>query len=194
MIALIKGTVEEKKSKFLVVMTASGVGYRLGVKPDFWSKTKLGEAVRLRVYSHIKEDAFDLYGFEKSEELNLFELLLSVSGIGPKTALTVISSGPVEEILQAIIKGDVSFFTQTPGIGTKGGQRIIVELRSKVGSVGELDLTGEIDSENKEIVEALKGFGFRESESRQAIKTLPKDKTLTIEQKIKFVLRGLSRQ
>ena len=193
MIALIKGTVEEKKSKYLVIMTVSGVGYRIGVKPYLWSKVKIKEEIQLHIYSHIKEDAFDLYGFEKSEELELFELLLSVSGVGPKTALTAISSGSIEEILQAITKGDVAFFTQTPGIGTKGAQRIIVELRSKVGSVGEFDLSDEGDLENKEIVEALKGFGFKEKEARSALKGLPKDGGLTIEGKIKWALKSLSR-
>lgn len=193
MIALIKGTVEEKKSKYLVVMTASGVGYRVGVKPYLWSKMKVKEEIQLHIHSHIKEDAFDLYGFENPEELELFELLISVSGIGPKTALVVSSSGAVSEILGAITKGDVSFFTQTPGIGTKGGQRIIVELRSKVGSIGEFDLTGEPEAENKEITEALKGFGFKEKEARAALKGLPKDRVLTIEEKIKWALKSLSR-
>ncbi len=194
MIALVKGIIEEKQEKALVVFTSGGVGYKIGVSPDLISKTKVGQAVKLFIHSHVKEDAFDLYGFEDKNELNLFELLISVSGVGPKTALAVMSSGSVDEITAAITKGDTGFFTDTPGIGTKGAQRIIVDLRSRVGALGDLDLTAEAQSENKQIIEALRGFGFKESESRQVIKTLPKDKTLTIEQKIKLVLKGLSRQ
>ncbi len=192
MIALIKGVVEEKQQRYLVALTVSGLGYKVGVSPDLLSKTKVGQEVKLFIHSHVKEDAFDLYGFETKAELNLFELLISVSGVGPKTAMLVMSSGSVNEIMAAIAKGDAGFFTNTSGIGTKGSQRIIVDLRSKVGALGELDLSEEGQSENKQIVEALRGFGFKESEARAAIKSLPKDKDLTLEQKIKLALRSLS--
>lgn len=193
MIALIFGVVEDKKEKHLVIMTSGGVGYRVGVMPDTASKVSVGQGIKLHIYSHIREDAFDLYGFENKAELGLFELLISVSGIGPKTALTVMSSGSVTDISAAISKGDTDFFTQTPGIGTKGAQRIIIDLRNKVGAIGDLDLSLDRATENRQISEALKGFGFRDSEARTAIKSLPKDKDLTLEQKIKLALKSLSR-
>lgn len=192
MIALIQGLVEEKKEKYLVIMTSSGVGYKVGVSPDTVSKISVGQNIKLHIYSHIREDAFDLYGFENKAELGLFELLISVSGIGPKTGLTVMSSGSVSDIATAISKGDTDFFTATPGIGTKGAQRIIIDLRNKVGSVGDLDLSLDRAAENKQILEALRGFGFKESEAREAIKSLPKDNNLTIEKKIKLALKSLS--
>lgn len=193
MIALISGIVEEKKEKHLVVMTAGGVGYKVGVTSSTVSKTSPGQKITLFIYSYIREDAFDLYGFETKSEMAMFELLISVSGVGPKTALTAMSSGTVGEITSAIVQSDTSFFTSTPGIGTKGGQRIIVDLRNKVGAVGDLDLSLEKDTENKQIVEALRGFGFRDSEAREALKSLPKNQTLTLEQKIKLALKSLSR-
>jgi len=193
MIALILGTVEDKNEKHLIIMTSGGVGYKIGVSPDTISKISIGQNVKLHIYSHVREDAFDLYGFENNAELGLFELLISVSGIGPKTALTVTSSGSVAEITAAISKGDAEFFTQTPGIGTKGAQRIIIDLRNKVGAIGDLDLSVDRATENKQISEALKGFGFKESEAREAIKSLPKNTELTIEQKIKLALKSLSR-
>ncbi len=193
MIALISGTVEDKKEKHLVIMTAGGVGYKVGVMPDSASKVSVGQNIKLHIYSHIREDAFDLYGFENKAELGLFELLISVSGIGPKTALTVMSSGSVADISAAISKGDTDFFTQTPGIGTKGAQRIIIDLRNKVGAIGDLDLSLDTGTENKQIFEALKGFGFKDSETRTAIKSLPRDNDLTLEQKIKLALKSLSR-
>lgn len=193
MIASLKGTVEEKKEKYLVVMMTSGVGYKVGVKSDLLSKTSINQEIKLHIYSHVKEDAFDLYGFESLPELNLFELLLSVSGIGPKTALALMSSGTVEAITAAISKGETTFFTETPGIGTKGAQRVIVDLRSKVGAIGDLDLSAEQTSENKEVIEALRGFGFKEFEARAALKSLPKDQNLSLEQKIKLALKSLSR-
>lgn len=193
MIALISGVVEEKKEKYLLIMTSGGIGYKVGVMPDTVSKVSVDQNIKLHIYSHIREDAFDLYGFENKAELGLFELLLSVSGIGPKTALTVMSSGSVADISVAISKGDTDFFTQTSGIGTKGAQRIIVDLRNKVGAIGDLDLSSDKVTENKQISEALKSFGFKDSEAQAAVKSLPKDKDLTLEQKIKLALKSLSR-
>jgi Holliday junction DNA helicase RuvA len=193
MIALISGLIADKSEKYLIVMTSGGVGYKVGATPDTLSKITVGQSVKLYIYSHIREDTFDLYGFENKAELGLFELLISVSGVGPKTALTVMSSGSVLDIATAISKGDTDFFTSTPGIGTKGAQRIIIDLRNKVGSVGDLDLSSDRATENKQIAEALKGFGFKESEAREAIKALPKGESLTLEQKIKLALKSLSR-
>ncbi len=174
MIALIKGVVEEKQQRYLVALTVSGLGYKVGVSPDLLSKTKVGQEVKLFIHSHVKEDAFDLYGFETKAELNLFELLISVSGVGPKTAMLVMSSGSVNEIMAAIAKGDAGFFTNTSGIGTKGSQRIIVDLRSKVGALGELDLSEgyseRINKERERIICELEADGctFKEADEKTA--------------------------
>lgn len=193
MIAYLQGTTIEKQDRWIILMTAGGVGYKVWLTPEGFAKIKVQEKTSLFIHSHVKEDAFDLYGFETKSQLNLFELLISVSGVGPKTALNVMSSGSVEEISSAIAQSDTGFFTSTPGIGTKGAQRIIVDLRNKVGALGDLDLSDDKNMENKQISEALKGFGFKESEAREAIKTLPKDGSLTLEQKIKLALKSLSR-
>lgn len=192
MIGLLNGQIEEKIGKYLIV-AVGGVGYRVGVLANTLSSAVVGEKIKLYIHPYIKEDAFDLYGFESRSELYLFELLLSVSGIGPKTALAILSSGKVEEISAAITQGDFAFFTSTPGIGTKGAQRIIVDLRSKIGAVGELDLTLAEAGERKDIIEALKIFGFTEKECREALKALPKDKTLSLEEKVKWALKSLGR-
>lgn len=193
MIALIKGNVVDKAERYLTVLTPGGVGYKVGVKSETFAKVKVDQEIGLYIYSHIREDAFDLFGFENKEDLHLFEMLLSVSGVGPKTALLVISSGTAGAITDAISKGDTGFFTDVPGIGTKGAQRIIVDLRSKVGALGDFDLSEEESSEKKQIVEALRGFGFKEAEARQAVRFLPKDSSLTLEQKIRSALKSLSR-
>lgn len=193
MIAYLQGTTIEKQDQWVILLTESGVGYKVWLTPDGFAKIRPQEKVQLFIHSHVKEDAFDLYGFYQKDELNLFEMLLSVSGVGPKTALNVMSSGTVDEIKTAIFKAETSFFTATPGIGTKGAQRIIVELRSKVGALDELDLNAEESSETKQILEALRGFGFKEAEARLAIKSLPKDRQLSLEEKIKLALRSLNR-
>ena len=193
MIAYLQGVTIEKQDRWVIILTESGVGYKVWLTPGGFAKIKMQEKVQLFIHSHVKEDAFDLYGFYQKDELNLFEMLLSVSGVGPKTALNVMSSGSVDEIKSAIVKAETSFFTATPGIGTKGAQRIIVELRSKVGALDELDLNAEESSETKQIMQALRGFGFKESEARQSIKSLPKDELLSLEQKIRLALKSLSR-
>jgi Holliday junction DNA helicase RuvA len=192
MIGTLNGRVEEKIGKYLIV-EVGGVGYRVGVLANTLSNAVLGQEIKLYIHPYIKEDAFDLYGFENRPELYLFELLLSVAGIGPKTALAILSSGKVEEISAAITQGDFAFFTNTPGIGTKGAQRIVVDLRSKIGAVGELDLTLAEAGERKDVIEALRIFGFTEKECREALKSLPKDKTLSLEEKVKWALKSLGR-
>lgn len=194
MISLIKGLVEEKREKYLVVLTSGGVGYKISIRPEMLKDVTVGQEIKLFTHSHIREDAFDLYGFTKRSELDLFELLLSVSGVGPKTALSVLSSGTTEEVIEAIARAQISFFTTTPGIGTKGAQRIIVDLQSKVGALSELDLTGEELTEDQQVIGALKGLGFKESEARAAVKALPKEAKMTIEQKVKLALRSLSKK
>ena len=193
MIALVKGQIEEKREKYLVLMTSGGVGYKVNVRPALASGKTLGQTVQFFVHSHIREDAFDLYGFETRSELDLFELLLSVSGIGPKTAQAVLASGSTQEITMAIAQGETEFFTQTPGIGVKGSQRIIVELRGKMGALGDLDLTLDQAGENKQIVEALRGFGFKLAEAQAAIRSLPKGSPLTLAEKVKAALKSLSK-
>lgn len=192
MIAYLQGTTIEKQERWIILMTGGGVGYKVWLTPEGFAKIRLQEKAALFIHSHVKEDAFDLYGFETKGALKLFELLISVSGVGPKTALNVMSSGSIEEISTAIAQSDTDFFTSTPGIGTKGAQRIIIDLRNKVGAIGDLDLSADRNTENKQISEALKGFGFREFETREAIKGLPKDQKLTLEQKIKLALKSLS--
>ena len=101
MIALVKGMIAEKREKSLTVMTSGGVGYAVNVRPAVSLNKSLGQEITLFTYSYIREDAFDLYGFESRSELNIFELLLSVSGIGPKTAMNVLLSGSPEDTERA---------------------------------------------------------------------------------------------
>lgn len=192
MIGWLNGRVAEKVGRYLIV-DVNGVGYRVGVLAGTLSNAVLEGKIKLYIHPHIKEDAFDLYGFESRSELYLFELLLSVSGVGPKTALSILSSGKIDEISAAITQGDFAFFTGTPGVGTKGAQRIIVDLRSKIGALGDLDLSLAEAGERKDIIEALRIFGFTEKECREALKNLPKDKNLNLEEKVKLALKSLGR-
>ena len=134
------------------------------------------------------DDALDLYGFPTEEELFLFKLLLSVSGIGPRTALAVIDRG-VSEVRRAVTTSDVDFFTTIPRLGKKNAQKIIIELKSKLGSTKELDLTGDSEGETKQLLEALIGMGFARSEVMEVVRKLDSNKTL--EEKIRQALKHL---
>ncbi len=144
----------------------------------------------LFIHSHIREDAFDLYGFTTEQELVLFELLLTVSGIGPKTALAVIDRG-VAAVETAVRKSDVDFFTTVPRLGTKNAQKIIIELKSKLGSTKMLNLEGE-SGDTKQVIDALLSMGFDRHEIRETIKKFD-TKDATIEQKIRHALKLLGK-
>ena len=171
MISYLTGIIQTKGINYLIVMTSGGVGYKVFVPAEIITSTIPDKPLSLFTHTHVKEDVLDLYGFSSEEDLVLFELFLGVSGIGPKTAIGIFSVGKIEKIKEAIVKGDVDFFTQVPRLGRKNAQKIIIDLRPKLGKLGDIDLTGE-NSETKEIVEALKSFGFDAGEAREAIKAL----------------------
>lgn len=192
MIGYLSGTTQYKGINYLIILTPSGVGYKVFVPNDILETKPIKEPINLFTYTHLKEDALELYGFSTMEELALFELFLGVSGVGPKTAMSIFSNGKSEKIKEAIIKGDVSFFTTIPRLGKKNAQKIIIELRPKLGSLGELDLVGE-SGETKEILDALKAFGFNTSEAKEALKATQNVKGNTSD-KIKEALKYLGKK
>lgn len=191
MIGALKGTVDFLDKPFMVI-DVNGVGYKVLISDSFYSKLTPGEKVKVYTYTHVREDALELFGFPEIEDLKLFENLISVSGIGPKTALNIFSFGQRSDIVEAILKGDVSFFSSVPRLGTKNAQKIIIELKNKMGSTVDLDLSGKEQAENDEVVAALKNFGFTVSEAQKALREI-KGKELKPEEKIRLALKNLSR-
>ncbi len=172
-----------------MLLMVGGVGYRVAVPDRILQSVKSDATVTLYTHTHVREDTLDLYGFTTREELSLFELLLSVSGIGPKTALTVIDRG-VGSIRRAIATADVSFFTSIPRLGKKNAQKIIIELKSKLGSHTDLDLQSDPSGETKDILDALTTMGFAKQEVMDAIQKLT-PAAVTMEDKIRSALRLL---
>ena len=146
------------------IVNVNGVGYKVTVPTNL--KLNLNSSINLYIHTHVREDTLALYGFSDSVQLNLFETLLSVSGIGPKIALTLLSSASPEAISSAISTGNVSFFTAIPGVGKRGAQRLIVELKPKLGS-DDLDLNS-FDT-NSELTQALSNLGFKAMEIKTVI-------------------------
>lgn len=187
MIGWLSGRVKDKDRDRLIV-DVNGVGYQVipsaGVLRQ---KVKIGEDIRLFIYTHVREDQLALFGFSSLEEKRVFELLLSVSGVGPKSAMAVLARGKPDEVREAVAKADVEFFTSVPGLGKKTAQRIIIDLKSKLGDLEELDLTGKNEPAVKELIMVLKSMGFGTEEARAMIKRV--DLELSLTDQIKLALK-----
>lgn len=192
MIGFLKGSIELLDRPF-VFLDVNSVGYKILVSDSVYAKLSKNEKITLFTFTYVREDELSLFGFLEVEDLKLFENLITVSGIGPKTALNIFSFGGRKEIIDAIIKGDVSFFTSVPRLGTKNAQKIIIELKNKMGAGNDLDLSGKDFLENAEVVQALKNFGFSVGEAQKAVREI-KDKNLTLDEKIKLALKNLGRK
>ena len=138
MIGTLTGTIAYREEQSIIV-DVHGVGYRVLVPTSVSSKVVNEEGVKLYTHTHVREDLLELYGFTDPSDLKLFQHLISVSGVGCKTALTVFSVGSRQEISKAIVSNDVAFFTSVPRLGKKNAQKIIIELKNKLGGE-DLDL------------------------------------------------------
>ncbi len=191
MIGFLKGKVKYFDNASIVIDT-QGVGYKVTVPSEVLGKAKINQEIEVYTYTYVREDALELFGFSDPLDLKLFEQIIGVSGIGPRIAINIFSFGNRDSIVSAVAKADVSFFTAIPRLGTKNAQKLIIELKSKVGSLEELDLTGEADGEVKEVLSVLKSFGFSISEAKEALKNI--DKTVeTVEEKIRLALKYLGK-
>lgn len=190
MIAYIEGTIIYLGNQSVIVLV-NGLGYEVYISAGELSKIKIGEQIKLYCYNNIREDASDLYGFSKVGDLELFKLLIGVSGIGPKTALGVFSLGGADRIQSAIAAADVDFFTSVPRLGKKNAQKIIIDLKSKIGGLADLDLAG--DSTAKDVISALETLGFNRRESNEAFRQV-REPGMSVDILIKNTLRFLGRK
>lgn len=191
MIGKLTGSIDHIQQN-TIILDVSGVGYKVMIPVKTLLKLSgTGEKIALFIHTHVREDTLSLYGFETREELRLFEQLLSVSGVGAKIAISVLSAGTVSEITQAVIDADVDFFNSISGIGKKSAQRIIVELKSAVGDKQDIDLTEANLPAFREATEALQQFGFRAHEIKASIKKVQGFRKLNSEALIKEALKLL---
>lgn len=182
--------------KNLAVLDIAGAGYACFTTMHTLSHLEVGKKVRLYTYCNIKEDAFDIYGFYDLSEKRFFEQLLTVSGVGPKAAIAILSSATPESLAMAIISDDEKMFTMAPGIGKKIAQRVILELKDKVSKESKsLKGTGFVPpsaagtpgAKLTEAASALAVLGYSQSEITAAMRTLDTD-TLSVEEIIRNVL------
>lgn len=186
MIGKLKGSLVEVDNNIGLIETAGGVFYNVFLTPAIISNHKIESAIEVYTYLQVRDDALVLFGFETKKESDFFKLLLTVSGVGPKTAYNVISHVSLDTLVSLVKSNDISGFTQVPGLGKKTSQKIILELSSKLKS--EFDMSKMVlTDEDKTAVEALISLGYTSNDARKLVSKLPKD--LTVEQKIKEALK-----
>jgi len=188
MIGRIRGTLVDK-SPAVVVIDVGGVGYTLAVTPRSLSQLPgIGEEAVLHTHLHVREDQLALYGFGSTEERDLFELLLGISGIGPKVALAILATLSPDDLRSAVVSDDTAALIAVPGIGKRSAQKLMLELRPKMDI---LDVATTGSGPIVEAREALEGLGYAPDEIRGTLSSLPPD--LSVEELVKRSLQELGR-
>ena len=167
MIAFLSGIIKEKEKQALTVIVG-GIGYKIFVSNKLLEESKVGQAIEVYTHLQIREDAWELYGFSSRIDLDFFKLLLSVNGVGPKSALHIFNIGTTEEISRAIAEGDIAFLTKISGIGKKTAERMILDLKNKVGVLsggGSMPARGAA----ADVVDALVQMGYPLADARSAV-------------------------
>lgn len=191
MISTLTGNVSEHLDN-LVVINVSGIGYGLWVSLDDLNNLSVGKSAKLYIYEHIREQAYDLYGFCQVSTKQLFEQLLSVNGVGPKMALAILSVGSIDNVRQAIAGGQTKMLQSASGVGKKVAERIIVDLKDKVGLVSSPDATSFLmdmyPNSSDEALVALVALGYSAQDAGIALEGI--DQQLSVEDRVRLALRG----
>jgi Holliday junction DNA helicase RuvA len=169
MIAHLRGKVIYKEPNYVVVETG-GVGYELTISiPTFSALPEAGKEAGLHVHTHVREDQLALFGFQSAQEKHLFEKLISVSGIGPKLAITVLSGMSAEFLVTAIRSNDIPGLTKIPGIGKKTAERMVLELRDKLTSFAAAPAAAAASPVEEDVLSALTNLGYQRQAAEKAI-------------------------
>jgi len=184
MIGFLKGKIKYQDINFIILETSAGVGYKVFLIPQQIIQMKPGEEKEFYIAEHIREDAHDLYGFLKVEELKFFQKAVAISGVGPKSAQNILGLGKICEIERAISEGNTAFLTRISGVGKKIAERIIIELK------GKLDLASKPQEQSDiEAIEALVHLGYTKFQANEAVSKA--NEAETTEEKIKGALKNL---
>jgi len=189
MISSLSGICIHKDDKRLII-DVNGVGYSVFAGPDILMEAEFDSTYTLWTYLAVRENALDLFGFKTKVELDFFELLITVSGVGPRSALGIMSITTVDTLSRAITTGDTSYLTKVSGIGKKTAEKIVIELRDKLESISSNEdiysLRGESDA-----LEALQSLGYSQREAREALKSVSPS-TIDTSARVKEALKILS--
>lgn len=190
MIATLNGMITDKSIDSLVI-EVSGVGYEIFATGSDLDNLSTDDLVKMYIYEHIREQSHDLFGFISSLDKQLFEKLLSVNGVGPKMALAIMNVGTSEAVKQAIAKGDVKLLQSASGVGKKVAERIVVDLKDKVGLIATEQATAFLSESsnefNSEAIDALLSLGYSQNDANLMLREIDPD--LSTEEKIKLALK-----
>lgn len=173
-----------------VLIHTGGIGYEVFVGESILSSLSNEDSAKLYIYTHVKEDEISLFGFVSLKERELFLELLAISGVGPKTALAIVNKGAAE-LIHAVQTADVSFFSKIPRVGKKSAQKIIIELKSKLGGFTDLNLAPLTTYEN-DLVAALESLGFNREDSESAVKQLDLNESESIQMGLQRAMKLLT--
>ena len=182
MIGKIKGTLAEIDANIALIDTESGVSYLVFVTPTFIQQHTLSSTVEIYTHLQIRDDAQVLFGFQNKKQRQYFELLLGISGVGPKTAFSIISFSSEDELIKAVRDNDISYFSRVPGLGKKTAMKIILEISQKLKSEFQMEKMY-ISEDDTVVVDALISLGFKAQAAREILQKVPQ--ALSIEEKIR---------
>jgi len=191
MISYLSGTILSTKHNSLV-LDVHGVGYRVYCTKRILENVSVADELSLHTHLAVREDAMDLFGFTSTEELELFTMLISISGIGPRSALGIIGLETTEKLIQAIAHGDVQYLTKVSGVGKKSAEKIVLELREKMEGFN-IPIFTDTRQNGEDVLEALKTLGYRADEAREALRLIPRDiedQGAIIKEALKILSRG----
>jgi len=193
MISFLSGKIINKGHNF-VILQADNIGYQIFVNAKIWTDLNNGQEVEFYTHHHVSETAQDLYGFKNFSELEFFKLLISISGVGPKSALGVLAMASVEEIKESIVTGDPSLLNKVSGIGAKTAERIVLELKNKIDRLSPMEGGGTLSGVNmsSDEIDALIALGYSLQQARETLKQV--DSSITDSgERIRAALRGLGK-
>lgn len=195
MLRIVRGTVAMRLKDALVVDTggvSGGIGFKIAVPEPTAARFQDGAAVFLHTYLQVREDALSLFGFETEEELAIFELLLTVSGVGPKVALSTLSTLSPDALRLALANNEPAMIARVPGVGKRTAEKIVVELKDKIKApISGIEALANINAADAEVIDALIALGYSVVESQRAVQALPKDVT-QVEERLRLALRNFS--
>ena len=190
MIATLSGIISEKLGE-LVILDVQGVGYGLLATAEDYGQLAVGDKAKFYIHEHIRENSHDLYGFTQTDTKRLFEQLLDVNGVGPKMAISILGIGSADDVRRAIAGGDTKFITVAPGVGKRVAERVVVDLKDKVGLASTADEHALFASNTTqdEAAQALVALGYTVQDAQAALAKI--DCTLGLEERIKLALKGV---
>ena len=187
MIATLRGEVSQIEDNALIV-EVGGVGYRVFVPAPLRGSAKTGETIFLFTHLVVREDAFLLYGFESQSDRELFNILLGVDGVGPKVALSVLSTMTLDAIQRAVFAEEPDVLSRVPGVGKKTAQKMALHLKDKLKPVDSLSKLASISDTDSEVIAALTALGYSVVEAQAALQSIPKDAPDDTEQRLRLAL------